>query len=86
MTFRVDVRWTDDRTGYYGISSRTPGESDFTLRKTYENVRTFHPENLTNLGYIKWGLYRPGRSIENGDVPTRIVQHDNISIQDLAGE
>ncbi|MFD8741848.1 heparin lyase I family protein [Streptomyces sp. NPDC059616] len=86
MTFRVDVRWTDDRTGYYRVSSRTPGESDFTLRKTYENVRTFHPENPTNLGYIKWGLYRPGQSIQNGDVPTRVVQHDNISIQDLAGE
>lgn len=86
MTFRVDVRWTGDRTGYYRISTRTPGESDFTLRKTYENVQTFHPKNPTDLGYIKWGLYRPGQSIENGDVPTRIVQHDNISIQDLAGE
>lgn len=85
MTFRVDVRWTDDKTGYYRISSRMPGESDFALRKTYENVQTFHPKNPTNLGYIKWGLYRPGQSIENGDVPTRVVQHDNISIRDLAG-
>ncbi|MFD0337228.1 heparin lyase I family protein [Streptomyces sp. NPDC127117] len=86
MTFRVDVRWTDDRTGHYRISTRTPGESEFTLRKTYEHVQTFHPKNPTNFGYIKWGLYRPGQSIQNGDVPTRIVQHDNISIQDLAGE
>lgn len=85
MTFRVDVRWTDDKTGYYRISTRMPGEPGFTLRKTYENVRTFHPVNPTNFGYIKWGLYRPSQSIENGDVPTRIVRHDSISIQDLAG-
>ncbi|MCX4735400.1 hypothetical protein [Streptomyces sp. NBC_01363] len=86
MAFRVDVRWTDDKTGYDKISARMPGESDFALRKTYENVQTFHPRNPTNFGYIKWGLYRPGQSIENGDVPTRVVQHDNISIEDLAGE
>ncbi|MEU0631504.1 heparin lyase I family protein [Streptomyces sp. NPDC005989] len=84
MTFRVDVRWTDDRTGYYRISTRMPGESDFALRKTYENVQTFHPKNPTKFGYIKWGLYRPGQSIENGDVATRTAQHDNIGIQDLA--
>lgn len=86
MRFRVDVRWTDDKTGYYRISARLPGESGFTLRRTYENVQTFHPENPTNFGYIKWGLYRPGQSIANGDVPTRVMQHDNITIQDLAGE
>ncbi|MFJ1830135.1 heparin lyase I family protein [Streptomyces sp. NPDC088178] len=86
MTFRVDVRWTDDKTGSYKISTRMPGESDFAQRKTYENVQTFHPENPTGFGYIKWGLYRPSQSIENGDVPTRVVQHDDISVPDLAGE
>ncbi|MFJ8912976.1 heparin lyase I family protein [Amycolatopsis sp. NPDC102389] len=85
MTFRVDVRWADDKTGYYRISGKMPGEKDFTLKKTYENVQTFHPENPTEFGYLKWGLYRPGQSIGNGDVPTRVVYHDNISIRDLAG-
>ncbi|WP_407555350.1 heparin lyase I family protein [Streptomyces sp. Pv4-95] len=84
MTFRVDVRWTDDKTGYYKVSTKMPGESDFTPRKTYENVQTFHPKNPANFGYIKWGLYRPDESVENGDVPTRVVHHDNVSIQDLA--
>ncbi|WP_069883936.1 heparin lyase I family protein [Streptomyces luteocolor] len=84
MTFRVDVRWADDRTGYYKISTRMPGESCFTPRKTYQDVQTFHPKNPTTFGYIKWGLYRPGQSLADGDVPTRIVRHDNIRILDLA--
>ncbi|MFI5804956.1 heparin lyase I family protein [Streptomyces sp. NPDC051561] len=84
MSFRVDVSWTDDKTGYYRISTRMPGEPDFTLRKTYDDVQTFHPENPTDFGYLKWGLYRPDESIEKGDVPTRVVHHDNIRILDLA--
>ncbi|AJE83480.1 MULTISPECIES: heparin lyase I family protein [Streptomyces] len=85
MRFRVDVRWTEDKTGYYKISTRMPGESDFTLRKTYENVQTFHPKNPAEFGYIKWGLYRPDQTVDNGDVPTRIVQHDDIRVEELGG-
>ncbi|MFG3256719.1 heparin lyase I family protein [Streptomyces sp. NPDC048172] len=84
MTFRVDVRWTDDKTGYYKVSSKLPGESGFTLRKTYKDVKTFHPENPTTFGYLKWGLYRPDQTIDNGNVPTRTVEHDNIRVLDLA--
>jgi hypothetical protein len=84
MTFRVEVSWTDDKTGYYKISTRMPGESDFTLRKTYDDVQTFHPENPTEFGYLKWGLYRPDESVEKGDVPTRVIYHDNIRILDLS--
>ncbi|WP_328907109.1 polysaccharide lyase [Streptomyces sp. NBC_00234] len=83
MHFRVDVGWTDDSTGYYRISTRLPGATQFTLRQTYENVRTFHPENPTDFGYLKWGLYRPSQSLGNGDVPTRVVLHDDIRILDL---
>lgn len=85
MRFRVDVHWADDKTGSYKISTKMPGESDFTLRKTYHNVQTWNPEKPADFGYVKWGLYRPDESLEKGDVKTRIVQHDNISIQDLAG-
>ncbi|MFJ6419607.1 heparin lyase I family protein [Streptomyces hydrogenans] len=84
MHFRVDVSWTDDSTGYYKVSSKLPGETRYTLRKTYENVKTFHPVNPADFGYLKWGLYRPGQSLEKGDVPTRIVQHDDIRVLDLS--
>jgi hypothetical protein len=84
MHFRVDVSWTDDSTGYYKISTRMPGESQYTLRQTYENVQTFHPVNPADFGYIKWGLYRPGQTLEKGDVPTRIVYHDDIRILDIS--
>ncbi|MET8972223.1 heparin lyase I family protein [Streptomyces hydrogenans] len=84
MHFRVDVGWTDDSTGYYKVSSKLPGETQYTLRKTYENVKTFHPVNPADFGYLKWGLYRPGQSLEKGDVPTRIVQHDDIRVLDLS--
>lgn len=84
MSFRVDVRWTDDETGYYKVSTRMPGEPGFTERKSYTKVKTFHPENPTKLGYLKWGLYRPDQSTKNGDVPTREILHDNIRVTDLA--
>lgn len=84
MHFRVDVSWTDDATGYYEVSTRMPGEAGFTLRRTYENVKTFHPVNPADFGYLKWGLYRPGQSPEKGDVPTRVVHHDDIRILDLS--
>ncbi|MFB7587088.1 heparin lyase I family protein [Streptomyces sp. NPDC056169] len=83
MRFRVDVKWTDDNTGYYKVSSRMPGEAEFTLRQTYENVKTFHPVNPADFGYLKWGLYRPGQSLDKGDVPTRVVHHDDIRVLDL---
>ncbi|MFE2555901.1 heparin lyase I family protein [Streptomyces sp. NPDC059352] len=84
MRFRVDVKWTEDSTGYYRISTRMPGEAEFTLRQTYENVRTFHPVNPAEFAYLKWGLYRPGETLEKGDVPTRVVHHDDIRIVDLS--
>ncbi|MGQ4448249.1 heparin lyase I family protein [Streptomyces griseus] len=83
MQFRIDVRWTEDKTGYYKVSVQLPGEKDFTLKKTYTDVNTFHPENPTDFGYIKWGLYRPASSTEAGDPATRVVQHDNIRVIDL---
>ncbi|QKW08683.1 heparin lyase I family protein [Streptomyces sp. NA04227] len=84
MRFRIDVKWTDDNTGYYKVSSQLPGESGYTLKKTYSNVKTFHPENPTTFGYIKWGLYRPASSTDAGDPATRIVRHDDIRVFDLA--
>jgi hypothetical protein len=84
MDFRVDARWTTDETGYFKVSVQLPGQSGYKQVASYENVRTYQPENPADHGYIKWGLYRPSESIENGDVPTRIVQHDDIRIFDLS--
>ncbi|MCT6781282.1 polysaccharide lyase [Streptomyces sp. CS7] len=83
MRFRIDVRWAESRTGYYKVSVQLPGETDFTLKKTYTDLNTFHPENPTAFGYIKWGLYRPASSTEAGDPATRVVRHDNIRVIDL---
>ncbi|MFF5786121.1 heparin lyase I family protein [Streptomyces sp. NPDC012693] len=83
MHFRVDVGWTDDSTGFYRVSTRMPGETRYTLRTAFENVRTFHPVNPTTFGYLKWGLYRPGQTLEQGDVPTRVIHHDDIRVLDL---
>ncbi|MFE7328858.1 hypothetical protein ACFU8W_28555 [Streptomyces sp. NPDC057565] len=49
-----------------------------------ENVRTYRPDNPAEHGFIKWGLCRPPESINSGDIPTRIVQHDDIRIFDLS--
>ncbi|MDX2393564.1 polysaccharide lyase [Streptomyces sp. DK15] len=84
MHFRVDVSWTDDSTGYYKVSTKMPGESDYTLRQTYANVKTFHPVNPAEFGYLKWGLYRPDQTLAKGDVPTRVVYHDDIRVLDLS--
>ncbi|WP_406347581.1 polysaccharide lyase [Streptomyces sp. NBC_00144] len=84
MNFRIDARWTPDDTGYFRVSVQLPGQSDYKQAASYENVRTYQPGNPADHGYIKWGLYRPSESIDKGDVPTRIVQHDNIRIFNLS--
>ncbi|MGW8887448.1 heparin lyase I family protein [Streptomyces sp. NPDC055749] len=84
MNFRVDARWTTDETGYFKVSVKLPGQSGYKPVVSYNNVRTYQPVNPADHGYIKWGLYRPSQSIANGDVPTRIVQHDDIRVLDLS--
>ncbi|WP_406135074.1 heparin lyase I family protein [Streptomyces sp. NBC_01089] len=84
MNFRIDARWTTDNTGYFRVSVQLPGQSDYKSAASYENVRTYQPGNPADHGYIKWGLYRPSQSIDKGDVPTRIVQHDDIRIFNLS--
>ncbi|MFD4026612.1 heparin lyase I family protein [Streptomyces sp. NPDC058576] len=83
LSFRVDARWTTDGTGYFKVSVRLPGQSDYQPAVVYEDVPTYQPENPAEHGYVKWGLYRPSQSIENGDELTRIVQHDDIRVSDL---
>lgn len=84
MNFRVDASWTTDATGYFRVSAEVPGQSDYQLVADYENVPTWQPVNPADHGYLKWGLYRPSESLANGDVPTRIVQHDDIRIFQLS--
>lgn len=84
MRFRVDARWTTDGTGYFRVAVRLSGEDGYRPVVAYENVRTYQPENPADHGYLKWGLYRPSQSIGNGDVPTRIVQHDDLRVTGLS--
>ncbi|MGW2231522.1 heparin lyase I family protein [Streptomyces formicae] len=83
LRFRVDVRWADSATGYYKVSAMLPGQKTFELKKAYTRTKTWHPENPTQYGYIKWGLYRPDSTLKNGSVKTRTVQHDDIRISAL---
>ncbi|WP_052496554.1 heparin lyase I family protein [Pedobacter lusitanus] len=84
LDFRVDVKWVDGPTGYYKVYKKLPGEADYTLIWHIENFHTFLPDNPNAVsGYNKWGLYRPGQSLANGDVATRIIYHDDIRIIQL---
>ncbi|MFI1094922.1 heparin lyase I family protein [Streptomyces sp. NPDC020917] len=83
MNFRVDARWTTDSTGYFTVSVQLPGACGYVPAASYQNVVTYQPENPADHGYLKWGLYRPSESLAAGDVPTRIVEHDDIRIFDL---
>ncbi len=80
MNFRVDARWTTDQTGYFTVSVELPGQAGYQQVVSYTNVATWQPSSPANFGYLKWGLYRPSESLANGDVATRIVQHDDIRI------
>ena len=81
LDFRVDVKWEDGPTGYYKVYCKKPGESTYTLIWQVDNFHTFLPDNPDAVsGYNKWGLYRADQSLANGDVPTRIIYHDNIRI------
>lgn len=84
MNFRVDADWTTDDTGYFRVSVQLPGQCDYVPEAAWEDIRTYQPAKPTDHGYLKWGLYRPSESIANGDVPTRIVEHDDIRVFDLS--
>ncbi|WP_020389261.1 heparin lyase I family protein [Kribbella catacumbae] len=83
MHFQIDVRWTEDATGYYRVRTKLPGQSSHQFALEYTQVQTWHPANPTDHGYLKWGLYRPGQTLEGGDVPTRVIYHDQLRILDL---
>ncbi|GAA1943925.1 heparin lyase I family protein [Kitasatospora viridis] len=84
LDFRVDAKWATDQTGYFQVSVRLPGQSDYQQMASYTDVATWQPSSAADYGYLKWGLYRPAESLANDDVATRIVQHDNIRVFDLS--
>jgi len=60
---------------------RLPGEVNYTLIWQANNFHTYLPDNPNSTnGYSKWGLYRPDQDLDNGDVTTRIIYHDDIRI------
>lgn len=84
LDFRIDVLWADSPTGYYKVYMRLPGQTDYSLIWEIHNFQTWLPDNPAAVsGYLKWGLYRPGESLANGDVQTRIIYHDDIRIIQL---
>lgn len=84
IDFRIDVLWSDTTTGYYKVSMKLPGQSDYSLIWQIDHFQTWKPDNpLAVSGYLKWGLYRPDQSVANGDVITRIIYHDDIRIIQL---
>lgn len=84
MNFRVDVLWANTATGYVKIYAKLPGDTDYSLKWQISNFQTWNPDNPNaTTGYMKWGLYRPGESLANGDVQTRIIYHDNIRIYQI---
>lgn len=85
LDFRVDVHWATDNTGYYRVWTRLPGQSSYHVVLELTDLPTWQPRNPSSHGYIKWGLYRAATSLEDGDVPTRVIFHDDIRVFDLAG-
>lgn len=84
IDFRIDVLWSDTTSGYYKVYMKLPGQSDYSLKWEIHNFQTWMPDNpLAVSGYLKWGLYRPGQSLANGDITTRIIYHDDIRIIQL---
>lgn len=75
MHFRIDVKWTSDNTGSMKVYMKLPGESNYALKDSMINYRTFTGDtSIGNVGYIKWGAYVVPANI------TRIVYHDDIRI------
>lgn len=83
IDFRIEVLWANTTTGYFKIYVRLPGQSNYTLKKEYNNYKTYIGAS-NSFGYIKWGLYRPDEV--NPDLPPhaeRIVYHDDIRVYRL---
>ena len=85
LDFRVDVHWAADATGYYRVWTRLPGQSTYRKVVDLSNLVTWQPANPADFGYVKWGLYRAATSLEDGDVPTRVIYHDDVRVLDGPG-
>lgn len=84
IDFRIDMLWANTPTGYYKVYMKLAGQSEYALIWQINNFQTFKPDNPdAKLGYLKWGLYRPGSTLANNEVPTRIIWHDDIKIYKL---
>ena len=82
MDFRFDVTWSTGTNGLLEAWVKTGRQSEFAKVLTYAGPN-IDADRTRQVGYVKWGLYRPG-ALETTDVTNaRVVYHDDILIATL---
>lgn len=84
MDFRFEVLWKSDKTGFFSMEMKLPGDNGWghTIRKKdLQTYVTASPDGTpwTGTGSIQYGVYRHSANSSAGDTKTLIVYHDQVS-------
>jgi hypothetical protein len=82
MDFRFDISWSAGGDGLVECWVRTEKDKAFSQVVNYSGPN-MDATRTNQIGYVKWGLYRPDSEVAVDVTTARIVYHDAISIADL---
>ncbi len=82
MDFRFDITWSTGTNGLIEAWVKTGRQLEFAkmLKHAGPNI---DEDRTHQVGYVKWGLYRPGAPETTDVTNARIVYHDDILITTL---
>lgn len=77
IDFKFDVTWSTGANGRAELTAvDTKTKRTVTLRKDGPNMR----DGRARAGYLKWGIYKPGRADRKDEFPVRTLHHDDIAV------
>lgn len=80
IDFMFDVTWSTGADGHVDLTAvDTKGNRTVNLRHDGPNMRDGRPRS----GYLKWGIYKPGRADRKDVFPVRTLHHDDIAVYRL---
>ena len=82
MDFRFDIAWSTGTNGLIEAWVKTGRQTEFAKVVTHAGPN-IDEDRTAQVGYVKWGLYRPGAPEATDVTNARIVYHDDISISAL---
>lgn len=80
IDFMFDITWSTGADGRVALTAvDTKNNRSVNLRNDGPNMR----DGRARSGYLKWGIYKPGRADRKDVFPVRTLHHDDIAVYRL---